>query len=609
MNSKLKGILDAYPHFPMRSSLILMGYRGSIAHGTHVPKSDPDSIDDKDVMGISVPENDYYLGLKKFEHWEKQEEEWDIVIYELKKMIRLLLKSNPNVLCLLWLEPNHYIIRTELGELLIQHRGIFSSREIYKSFLGYAHGQLKRMEKFSFEGYMGRKRKELVERFGYDCYHPDTEFLTDEGWKRFEEVDMGNSLATINKETLSLEFQRPSKAIKRFHNGDLYWFNGRYTSMLVTPNHNMFVSKCHRSKSNNFSVVYDDNVSNWNLESASSLMLGHYSCYHVLTAPMNNLNEDLKGITNQYLQLLGLSVSEGCFAKFGKDGKPRCIRVNQTNHGKNEVYQIMDSLPRSWGFRKYEYEREGKPGMNDTVWISYHYQTVNRLWNDTQCNSSFKRLPLWISQLSMGQAEILIHSMMLGDGTRKKKAWVYYTYRKGLADDLQTLALIACKNNQIMGPYGSCYHVYIQDGYSSPSVLYFNPKIKRSTKVLSKGGILRKYCGDVICFTVPNGTLITRFNGKVAIQGNCKNASHLIRILRLGIEFLATGELNVMRHDNKELIAIKRGEWTLEQVKNESRRLFATAEETLVHSPLPIKPDHEAANHLCSEILHCAIAT
>lgn len=41
-----------------------------------------------------------------------------------------------------------------------------------------------------------------------------------------------------------------------------------------------------------------------------------------------------------------------------------------------------------------------------------------------------------------------------------------------------------------------------------------------------------------------------------------KNAAHLIRLLRMGIEFLQSGELLVDRsgHDAGELLAIKRGE-------------------------------------------------
>jgi predicted nucleotidyltransferase len=53
-----------------------------------------------------------------------------------------------------------------------------------------------------------------------------------------------------------------------------------------------------------------------------------------------------------------------------------------------------------------------------------------------------------------------------------------------------------------------------------------------------------------------------------------KNAAHLIRLLRMGIEFLRDGELIVQRHDATELLAIKHGEWTLDRVKSEANRLF-----------------------------------
>ncbi|MDD5675043.1 MAG: hypothetical protein PHC61_12815 [Chitinivibrionales bacterium] len=35
---------------------MLLGYVGSIAHGTYVPKNDPDSIDDQDILGVCVAE-------------------------------------------------------------------------------------------------------------------------------------------------------------------------------------------------------------------------------------------------------------------------------------------------------------------------------------------------------------------------------------------------------------------------------------------------------------------------------------------------------------------------------------------------------------------------
>jgi predicted nucleotidyltransferase len=151
---------------------ILTGFRGSIAHGMYVPQNDPSSIDDKDVMAICIPPIDYYFGLPEFGNKGTKEimiDEWDIVIYEFKKFIKMLCQGNPNVLSLLWLERGSYIKLTPAGEELIRQRSLFAGRHVYHSFTGYAYGQMHRMEHGSFNGYMGAKRKKLVEQFGYDC--------------------------------------------------------------------------------------------------------------------------------------------------------------------------------------------------------------------------------------------------------------------------------------------------------------------------------------------------------------------------------------------------------------------------------------------------------
>jgi len=150
---------------------VLLAYRGSITHGLYVPQNKPESIDDKDVMSIIIPPIEYYFGLKEFGSRgtkEIKQNEWDIVIYELKKFISLLAKGNPNVLSMLWLEETHYIKRTDEGCKLIENRDLFKSKQVYHSFTGYAYGQLHRMTHFKFEGYMGAKRKSLVEKFGLD---------------------------------------------------------------------------------------------------------------------------------------------------------------------------------------------------------------------------------------------------------------------------------------------------------------------------------------------------------------------------------------------------------------------------------------------------------
>jgi hypothetical protein len=84
---------------------------------------------------------------------------------------------------------------------------------------------------------------------------------------------------------------------------------------------------------------------------------------------------------------------------------------------------------------------------------------------------------------------------------------------------------------------------------------------------------------------------------------DAKNAAHLIRLLRMGIEFLTEGTLHVERADAAELLTIKRGEWPLEQVKTEAERLFQLSQEAYVRSSLPAEPDRDRAERVCIEMI------
>jgi hypothetical protein len=84
---------------------------------------------------------------------------------------------------------------------------------------------------------------------------------------------------------------------------------------------------------------------------------------------------------------------------------------------------------------------------------------------------------------------------------------------------------------------------------------------------------------------------------------DAKNAAHLIRLLRMGIEFLAEGTLHVERADATELLDIKRGDWPLDKVKAEAERLFQLAQEAYIRSSLPPEPDRQRAEQLCVEMI------
>ncbi len=209
--------------FALEPHLLVLALVGSHSHGTYIPPEEPDALDDVDLMGIVVPPLEYHLGLKEFDHWVFQFEELDVVVYSLRKTVRLLLKGNPNVVGLLWLRDQEYLYRHPLFAEVRASRSIFQSRAVGTAFTGYAYDQLKRMQSFDpqrmaefealvaeievrgsvdelmgatpetvqrlaktwdvpveklnrfrelrrahFSGFLGEKRKRMVRKFGYD---------------------------------------------------------------------------------------------------------------------------------------------------------------------------------------------------------------------------------------------------------------------------------------------------------------------------------------------------------------------------------------------------------------------------------------------------------
>jgi predicted nucleotidyltransferase len=165
----LNTILNEAPQFDMWRQAICLCYRGSIAHGTYIPNNVPSSVDDKDIFGIAIPPEEYFFGLKEFEQFERKQEYWDVLVYDFRKFIRLLVKANPNVMQILWTPEKHILKTTWQFEEIVKNKHLFVYKGIYKSFCGYSYGQLHKMENMAYNGYVGEKRKALVDKFGYDC--------------------------------------------------------------------------------------------------------------------------------------------------------------------------------------------------------------------------------------------------------------------------------------------------------------------------------------------------------------------------------------------------------------------------------------------------------
>ena len=162
--------------------LILRGTVGSTAHGLHLG-----GTDDRDEMGVAIEPPSRLIGLVPFEHhvYRTAEEraghdatadqrrgsrtprsrpgDLDLVVYSLRKYIRLAANGNPTVQILLFVEP---LYSTRWGDRLRAEADLFASREAGARFLGYLQAQRERL--LGQRGQMRVTRTELIERHGYD---------------------------------------------------------------------------------------------------------------------------------------------------------------------------------------------------------------------------------------------------------------------------------------------------------------------------------------------------------------------------------------------------------------------------------------------------------
>ena len=118
--------------------IMLLGLGGSYAYGTNNEDSDVD------FRGVTLMMPSDLLGMTEFEQYV--DDNTDTVIYGFNKLVKLLLDCNPNTCEMLGLDEDQYLIKSSLGQELIDNSKMFLSKRVIKSFGGYADAQLRRLQ-------------------------------------------------------------------------------------------------------------------------------------------------------------------------------------------------------------------------------------------------------------------------------------------------------------------------------------------------------------------------------------------------------------------------------------------------------------------------------
>jgi len=392
-------------------------------------------------------------------------------------------------------------------------------------------------------------------RFGWlggSCVTPDTEILTEFGWKFFEDLNENEKVATLNPTTNELEYHIPDGYIKEKHNGEIYTCDTDQVSFSVTPNHNMYASliKWTGHKKLKFDLITAKKLDG--------------SDFHVKKNAINT-NKDIKYFTlpkydksiydrkdysekqilmDDWLKFFGFFIAEGWTDK-SINGVSVC-QFKNNDHLKT-IYEILIK----YGFIV-NY-------VNDNVIRMCDKQLYNYLKQFGKASEKF--IPReFLNNLSERQLEILLDWYLKGDGSTDKTGEYVrhrgYTVSKQLADDLMEIALkignsASIKNRGKRIPSSSLNENgkerKIFPKHDSYQIGFYekNSKHNKLIPLIRKENIKKEqYEGYVYCVNVKNNIIYVRRNGKSLWVGN----SHLSDIE------LMSGGISVAHNTFKEKV-------------------------------------------------------
>lgn len=446
-------------------------------------------------------------------------------------------------------------------------------------------------------------RSALEEDFGYDCYTDDTEFLTSTGWKFFDEVSDLDTMATFNQQNHRIEYQLPKERIDSVYSGNLYNLKGHHVDTNVSANHWMYIRKHSRST--------NTTSDNWELVRVAELP-ETFDTLNVISPKINRQllpsGVDLSIFQHvsmlDYLRLLGWYISDGTL-NFYDSGNVKSMMISQSKP-QSKLTQTISKLINNGKIKcnKYVYEASGLSNYPENRWV-FNSELSQLIFNDCGHMSSNKRLPNWVFFLTKREMTTLLVALLQGDGSKKdhqNHTYVYYTINSLLADDIQRLAFLCGFETSKYGPYpikssietnNDMYHVHINMRPVKTRRHIRSASVERTPVINQR----------IVCFMINNHTLVTRRHGQIGLHGNTKHAMHLVRLLRMGAEALETGILNVKRPDAAELLAIRNGSWTYEELVQYAEDMDKHVREVLYkNTQLPKHPNIKLAAKVIMEV-------
>ncbi len=180
---------------------------GSYLYGTAREDSDIDT------RGVCLMPPAALLGLSPFEQYQQYNAEQDVEIYGLTKFVKLALVNNPTMIDILFAPPETWQVQSYYWNDIYQIRHSFLSQRVLRTFSGYAHDQLKRLEGHRKWLLNPPDHQPTVTEFGGELRNTDKGGQYNWFYYHSQEDSYNSALATWNQYQTWLKERNPKRAV------------------------------------------------------------------------------------------------------------------------------------------------------------------------------------------------------------------------------------------------------------------------------------------------------------------------------------------------------------------------------------------------------------
>jgi len=322
-------------------------------------------------------------------------------------------------------------------------------------------------------------------RVGFQCFSEDTEILGVDGWKRHDEVKVGDTIKTFNVETGEIEEKKVKKVFSRKYKGEMYRLKNRIQDQLISPKHRVVRRK--------FSGVFVLEPIEEVLKLKSPFMV-----------PVSGTNKqkDIK-ISDEQIKLMAWIIGEGSVER---PGKSRCcyrVSIYQSKIINPSYYREIKSLLKCFKLEFSEYEQQGLGKPVQRMRLNAESSRKIHGWFS---KSNVKFVPEILLNMSQRQSRLFLETFIKAEGFEKNKI---ACSERQTVDDLQMIASNA--------GYGST--VLVRDPTIGTKPVYVVRLIRHQDTYIKKVEKI-DYEGVIWCPNTENETVIARRKGKVFVSGN-----------------------------------------------------------------------------------------